>query len=754
MTRQAWLGIAALGLIVLAVLGGAVMHERDRRVEFVSLAKGESDIHPGRTFEAAFLRPAPSNATAVLTGGGVTLATTVRRVEGAPSRLSIRPDAPLQWASSYRLCILQQHQRYVQLLIGPRTNCISFRTRKKPPPSGPADAPILVVTGRDALYGAFYGEILKAEGLNSYATRSSGDFGAKALDDRKVVVLATSMLGEPAIGALSSWVRRGGLLIAMRPQPELYPLLGLKRFSAGSLNAASLLADRTLSASRGISGRPLRLHGQIGLLTPSRDDRTSAAGGRDAGDGTAGEDVRTLAQLADVHDKPLPYAAATIVKRGRGHAVAFAFDLATSIVLSRQGNPLWAGNERDHSVNRRPDDLFYPDFVDLDNVEVPQADELQRLFANTIVSDAPQPVPRFWYLPGNRRAAIIMAGDDHATRNGTRSLFDRLEAESPPGCRRDAWNCLRATSYLTPPTKLARPLAEHYSRLGFELGVHVDSGCRNRPTKAVANAVRKQMVAFHDRYPLLPPQTTHRIHCIVWNGWVDLPRIERQNGIRLDMNYYYWPPWWIKQRPGFMTGSGFPMPYVDENGKVLDIYQAASHLVNQDGVPQEYGISVMLDRALGNDQFFAALGTHYDYTDRFADRLVNAARERGVALITARQMLAWLDGRNGSRFSRMQWNGTSLTFATDVHPGAEHASVMLPASFAHSRLAALTCGDRAMPVTRQTIKGIEYGFAPAFSGECEARYVAEGGTGAPAAKGEEDRPTGSIPNSGDAGSRH
>src|SRR4029079_10809203 len=92
-----------------------------------------------------------------------------------------------------------------------------------------------------------------------------------------------------------------------------------------------------------------------------------------------------------------------------GQAAAFTFDLARSIVYTRQGNPAWSGQERDGVAPIRSDDLFFgasasdpqPDWVDLNKVAIPQADEQQRLLANLIgfVGQDRKPLPRFWYFP-------------------------------------------------------------------------------------------------------------------------------------------------------------------------------------------------------------------------------------------------------------------------------------------------------------------------------------------------------------------
>ena len=73
-----------------------------------------------------------------------------------------------------------------------------------------------------------------------------------------------------------------------------------------------------------------------------------------------------------------------------GQAAAFTYDLARSVVYTRQGNPAWAGQERDNVLDTitRSNDLFFggavSDWVNLAKVDIPQADEQQRLLANLI----------------------------------------------------------------------------------------------------------------------------------------------------------------------------------------------------------------------------------------------------------------------------------------------------------------------------------------------------------------------------------
>ena len=124
------------------------------------------------------------------------------------------------------------------------------------------------------------------------------------------------------------------------------------------------------------------------------------------------------------------------------------------MIGTRQGNVAWAGQERDGQTEAiRSDDLFFPDWLDMNRVAIPQADEQQRLLANLITQmDLDRtPLPRFWYLPRGGKAAVVLTGDDHGN-GGTASQFDTYEADSPAGCSVADWECVRSTSYVFPST--------------------------------------------------------------------------------------------------------------------------------------------------------------------------------------------------------------------------------------------------------------------------------------------------------------
>ena len=216
-----------------------------------------------------------------------------------------------------------------------------------------------------------------------------------------------------------------------------------------------------------------------------------------------------------------------------GQAAAFTYDLARSVVYTRQGNPAWAGQDRDGDSPIRSNDLFYgaasfdpqPDWVDLTKVAIPQADEQQRLLVNLILqmnSDR-KPLPRFWYFPRNLEAVVVLSGDDHGN-GGTISRFEANAAQSPAGCRRGRLG--------VPPEHLLRCHQHpHDRRPGGGLHRPGVRGGRPRDHRAAPTGRRPRsqtfftddLAAFQAAYPSLPAPRTNRTHCIAWSDWATQP---------------------------------------------------------------------------------------------------------------------------------------------------------------------------------------------------------------------------------------
>ena len=492
--------------------------------------------------------------------------------------------------------------------------------------------PILVVTATGNKFTQYLAEILQAEGLNAYATADVSAVDATLLADYDVVVLGETALTAGQVTDLTGWVNAGGNLIAMRPDPQLFGLLGVT--SPAGTRKDQYLKLTTSPAGAGIVTDSIQFHGTA--------TRYTLAGA------TA---VATLLRDSDERDRPTRPSRCAPSAASGGEAAAFAFDLARSVVYTRQGNPAWAGQERDGVAPIRSDDLFFgasaanpqPDWVDLNKVAIPQADEQQRLLANLITRMARDvmPIPRFWYFPRDEKAVIVMTGDDHAT-GGTAGRFDSQAAQSPPGCSVADWECIRSTSYIytehaRSPTRRRPPTTRRASRSPCTSTRTAPTG-RRRSSQGFFST---QLAAWQAKYTSVPAPITNRTHCIAWSDWASHPKTSS------------WPTASASTRTtttGRRTGSrtgracspapGMPMRFADLDGTVIDVYQGATQMTDESGQTYPFTVDALLDRAIGPEGYYGAFvaNMHTDSASsagRDGDRLLRAGARRPGRVLAA-----------------------------------------------------------------------------------------------------------------------
>jgi hypothetical protein len=597
------------------------------------------------------------------------------------------------------------------------TSSFTTATNTQPPPLGQGPGgPILVITTPQNKFSTYYSEILYAEGLNLFAVADASAITSAGLTGFDVIILGEMPLTPTQVTTLTDWVNSGGNLIAMRPDKQLSPLLGLADTNT-TLSEAYLLVDTSAPPGQGIVGQTMQFHGTA--------DRYTLDG------------ATAVATLFSSPTAATTHPAVTLRSIGTlgGHAAAFTYDLAKSVVYTRQGNLAWETEERDGFSPIRSDDLFFgaassdpqPDWVNLNKVAIPQADEQQRLLANLIgvMTSTRRPLPRFWYLPRGLKAVVVMTGDDHAN-GGTAGRFEQYLSISPPGCNVDQWECVRGTSYIYVSSAMTDTLAARYHALGFEIGLHVLTGCADWTPSSLASFYTDQLAEFRAAYPSIPAPTTNRTHCIVWSDWSTQAQVEFNNNIGLDTNYYYWPQSWVASQAGFFTGSGMPMRFAALDGTLIDVYQATSQMTDESGQPFPATVNTLLDRALGPEGYYGVFtaNMHTDFVDSpGSDAIVASAQARGVPIVAARQMLEWLDGRNGSSFTSLTWNGVALGFSIDVAIGANGLQAMVPAQFAGRVLTGLSLDGASVNVTLRTIKGVQWATFAAAPGTYQATYA-------------------------------
>lgn len=576
------------------------------------------------------------------------------------------------------------------------------------PNIGPG-GPVLIVKGTSQ-FGAYLPEMIRGEGLNLFTVRTTSSFSASALAPYDTLVLGETTLTADQVTALTDWVNAGGNLIAMRPSGSLAELLGLEP-AGGALAEGYLKVDTSRKPGEGIESAAMQFHGTADLYRP-----------RDAG-------TQVVAQLYSTATNTTEFPAVTLRSVGTagGTAAAFTFDLARSIVYTRQGNPAWVGQERDGISPIRSDDLFYSDYIDLSKVAIPQADEQQRLLANLITETTRDvlPVPRFWYLPRGEVAAIVMTADEH-NGGSVPTRFSTELSRSTAGCYVAFWDCVRSTSYMfVDYPEISDAQARTYEQQGFEVALHPNSGCGNPNRTQFAALLTEQLASLGRHYPSITSPTTSRNDCVFWVDYTTVPEEEEKAGINLDTNYYYWPGSWAGSRPGMFTGSGMAQRFLTLDGRLVDVYQAATQLTDESG--QEYPSTAiaLMDGAIDKGYygaFVANLHTDGKNAASYHDAVLTAAQGRSVPVITAEQLLEWTDGRNASSFTNLARNGDTMTFTVRAGEGASGLQAMLPTQGSTGTLQSLSRGGSTVSFQTKVIKGVSYAVFAAVDGNYSATY--------------------------------
>ena len=663
--------------------------------------------------------------------------------ENSHRTVTLSPSQPLRPGTAYRLSVLGGQDG----IKDDRGHTLARNSEWKFTTGVPAassltqgpDGPLLLITNSENAFSQYYAEILRNEGFNEFAVVDVSELSESLLQKHQIAVLGEVAVNEQQIATLSKWVHDGGDLITMKPDFKLARALGFQISANGGdqkrdhadppLQDGYLAIEPTTAAGAGLMHEPIQFHGSATLYTMSN--------------------CTVVATLYSNATTATQFPAIGMMHFGRGDVVFYSYDLARSVIYTRQGNPKWSGMERDGIPPIRSDDLFYgasasdpePDWVDPEKIGIPQADVQQRLFANfiTLLHLSEMPLPHFWYLPRGLKAVIVLTGDDHGG-GGTVKRFKMYMDKSPKGCSVENWECVRGTSNIfvgsIPPEEAAKAASE-----GFEIGLHVYTRCVDWPTKSVPQSdgtfssqvdrgyaeflYTRQLESFGTEYPALPSPISNRIDCVTWGDYDTQPQVELSHGIRLDTNYYFWPPKWVKNQPGYFTGSAMPMRFAKRDGTIVDVYQATTQMTDESAQEYPFTVEILLSKALGTAEFYGVLtvNMHNDEAKSTgADAIVSTALQRHIPLVTAAQMLRWLDGRNASSFQNLTWSSGQLGFNIEVGENANGIQALLPISSGAGTLVSLTLDGIPLEYQTRSIDGLNYAAFPGRPGRMLATY--------------------------------
>ena len=605
------------------------------------------------------------------------------------------------------------------------TTCPNFVNAA--PANGPG-GPILLISSAANPFSRYPVEILRAEGWNAFNALDISAVTTTEINKYDVVIVGDITLTATQVTMLTDWVTAGGTLIAFHPDAQLAGLFGISPIG-GTLSNKYILVNTSTGPGVGIVNQSIQYHGPADLYTVNE-----------------GTNILATLYTDPTTTSTFPAVTSRSVGTSGGQAIAFTYDLAKSVVYTRQGNPAWVGQNRDgQDAVIRSDNLYFgnasfdpqPDWVNLGKVSIPQADEQQRLLTNIILAGNfdHQPLPRFWFLPKGKKAAVVMTGDDHAN-GGTAGRFGQylgLSSSNTPTAVAN-WDAIRSTSYIYPNSPISNAQIAAFQNQGFEVSLHLNPNCSVWTPADLQNYFNTQLPLFTSQYYVAAPPATHRIHCLSWSDWATLPKFELQRGMRLNVSYYYWPSSWINDHPGMFTGSGMPMRFADVDGSLIDSYQVPTQMTDESGQTYPKNIDSLLIKATGPTGYYGVFcaNMHTDLVSSpGSDAIVQSALALQIPIVSAKQMLDWLDGRNNSTFSNYAWANSKLSFTVTQDPRALNLKGMLPNTVSAGSFISLTLNGVPVTTTTDSIKGVRYILFDALNGN----YVATYGVTAPANAG-------------------
>ncbi|HMP39256.1 MAG TPA: hypothetical protein PKA05_02655, partial [Roseiflexaceae bacterium] len=507
-----------------------------------------------------------------------------------------------------------------------------------------------------------------------------------------------------------------------------------------------VMGEHTMT--RGITRRGLQFH-------------SAAAGARLAG-------AEPLAMLATVDGRPTTTPLVTLNRAGAGIAVMWAFDLPQTVALIRQGNPAWANQERDDIDGIRTQDMFVG-WVDMTRLDIPQADEHQRLLTNVIGAlCAPAlPLPRLWYFPSNTDALLVATGDAHGIGaddiqlgltqferyGGAASVYYTTPAVSPQRrmVRRLQWQAseiplvgaiFEETSGYPTPRRIEQWRAAGH---GFGLHPYVEDGVAAGYNRSYTDFVKHGYGA---------PDPTVRTHRVLWSGWVETARIQATYGIHMNLDYYRAGRQLQGQVAGevdsYLNGTGLPLPFVDEHGRVLNIFQQQTHLIDEHLMTvfaNDYSLGYTADEAItiaartidhARAHYPTAIGLQYHFdmltfdaeqrakSLRWIDGTLAYAAAHNVPVMAAERWLRFTQARYDAQFSDMHWDAAQgrLRFTLTTGPSSDSLELLVPLEHNQRRLRQVIIDGIPVSIYERTLAGIRYARVPISQPHrlIEARY--------------------------------
>ena len=566
-----------------------------------------------------------------------------------------------------------------------------------------ATVPISILA-TDADFGTYTGEILKTEGFNEFKLGSLAgeEITPSYLKRFDLVILAESLTDLPEREMLFEFVNNGGNLIAFRPDLALGELFGILP-SGGNIAEGFIGIETTTEQGKGLTSKTIQFHGIA--------DTYTVKGGR------------TVAALYKDSVTISEFPAVVRNHYGKGHTVAFSFNLPKSIVYTRQGNPQYAGKETDGINGIRAIDLFTGGWLQVSKNTLNQADEQMRLLTHCIetMCHGLKPLPRFWYFPDTLRCLVTLTNDgEYRSETDFEDQFRDVDSLGA-----------KMSIYLLEADKVSKGWTDKWTGKGFEISGHPDDIQEAtdpgwNPMNHVLIGKKKEIA---DKYALSMKTVVN--HWFVWCGkdsagipeFAAQAELETNNGLELDANYAHYDnpsnqghflgPLGVNQ--GNFTGSGLVMKFANSKDRILDLYQHLTNVYDQQYMENRDAegffncFKGLMDRSIENEVYsFISIKAHndeYDFSRKPLMKMLDYANTKRIPVWTAGNLLDFLKMKDEAAFSNMAWSDNRLAFKlTSSLKNANGLTFLLPARHGSTKISCITVDGRHAQIDRKSMK--------------------------------------------------
>jgi hypothetical protein len=186
---------------------------------------------------------------------------------------------------------------------------------------------------------------------------------------------------------------------------------------------------------------------------------------------------------------------------------------------------------------------------------------------------------------------------------------------------------------------------------------------------------------------------------------------------------------------GHLTGSGRPMKFIDEQGRIIDLYQQLTHIADEHLIPMDVpgwggwpqltaqeAVEVaksLLDRSVKYNDYCAIGGQFHvdpfqiggDPAEKgriFLEGTLDYAQQIGVPILSAQEWLYFVDLRHDTEFVDMIWDSSASTLTFNLIPPDQPEStlsILLPLHHANKTISSVSVGGVTTAVISRLVLG-------------------------------------------------